>query len=124
MGYALGLGYYLVLPLVFLDIDIDHGNNIDIEIKNNTIGKITKIDATRNNNILGVESEGTSNKVHSFFSSTSIYVLLCFICIFVIVNLWLQYEQYKHHIILANIRCGRQRRQFSEVITTTKKKKE
>jgi len=67
-GYALGLGYYLVLPLVFLDIDIENNNNNidnDIEIKNNTIGGIAKI--ARNNNILGVESEGTSNKTHSFF---------------------------------------------------------
>ena len=79
-GYALGVGYYLVLPLVFW------GTTIDANKKNDN----------------GNCSSSASDIISA--STTTTRMLGIFIFGMIVVNLWLQYEQHKHHVILADIR--------------------
>ena len=65
-GYALGMGHYLVLPLVFWNIHNSMDSEVTVTVKRH--GATT---------VLGVLT---------------------------VSNLWFQYEQYKHHVILASLR--------------------
>jgi hypothetical protein len=132
-GYALGVGYYLVLPLVFLDIDIYNFNNIVVETttsnNNNNNNNSTVVigsggDDGSNNNFISINE--TLSSSYSSSSTPILYVIICFIVgLAMIINLWLQYEQYKHHVILANIRRRSQQQQLVDtVITKTKEKRD
>lgn len=83
-GYALGMGHYAVLPLVFWDIDATNSSvvgdsNNDIKDENHSLG------------------------FGSTFSSLGITTTAIILGISTL-NIWLQYEQHMHHVILADIR--------------------
>lgn len=87
-GYALGVGHYMVLPLVFLDID-----------------------PTNSSVVVGSTSDSDVRDENLSFCSGSIYLatkmttmMVTFIFGVICINLWLQYEQHMHHVILADIR--------------------
>ena len=84
MGYLLGLGHYTVLPLVFWDID---ASSIDI---------ISNINITDEVNSFGSRIVSSVTKMNL---SSRVFILAM-----TVILLWLQYEQYKHHVILADIR--------------------
>ncbi len=76
-GYSLGVGYYLVLPLVFWDIDVTNSSVV-------------------------LDGNGYSHdENHSFGFGSMMTISIAGISV---LNLWLQYEQHMHHIILADIR--------------------
>lgn len=76
-GYTLGVGYYLVLPLVFWDIDVTYSSAV-------------------------LDGNSYSHDENHSFGFNSIMTIL--IVGMSVLNLWLQYEQHMHHIILADIR--------------------
>ncbi len=83
-GYALGVGHYLVLPLVFWEIDATNGNrNIETRVEN--------------------QSTGFGNVIRSSERRTIHIFSICILTISAL-NIWLQYEQHMHHVILADIR--------------------
>lgn len=85
-GYALGVGHYVVLPLVFWDIDATDSsvvavNNINVKNENHYFGS------------------------RIIYSMTKMTTMVGFFILGMIgINLWLQYEQGRHHVILADIR--------------------
>lgn len=94
-GYALGVVHYMLLPLVFWEIDTTNNSNIVIESDNNR------------------KNEDHSSGSESISSKMTIRVWV-FIVAMIGINIWLQYEQHIHHVILADIRR----------VTVTKKKKQ
>jgi hypothetical protein len=85
-GYALGVGHYLVLPLVFWDIGATYGSTF--------VGS--------NGDFTEKIHSFSSERFHSVTKTTTITVIV--ILGMISINLWLQYEQYRHHVILADIR--------------------
>lgn len=81
-GYALGVGYYTVLPLVFWDID------------GNTTNSVSFGSRSDENHFFGLGSICSSTSITSM-------ILILGMSSF---NIWMQYEQHVHHIILADIR--------------------
>ncbi len=83
-GYALGVGHYLVLPLVFWDIDstiID--SNSDIRGENNSLD-------------VGIIMYLSVRGMSLIFPTIILAIST--------LNIWLQYEQHMHHVILADMR--------------------
>jgi hypothetical protein len=87
-GYALGVGHYMVLPLVFLDIDPTNSSVV--------------VGSTSDSDVQDENHSFCSGSIYSATKMTAMMVIFIFgvICI----NLWLQYEQRMHHVILADIR--------------------
>jgi hypothetical protein len=87
-GYTLGVGHYMVLSLVFLDIDPTNSSVV--------------VGSTSNSN---VQDENHSYCSGSIYSATKMTTMMAiFIFGIISINLWLQYEQHRHHVILADIR--------------------
>jgi 3-oxo-5-alpha-steroid 4-dehydrogenase 3 len=78
LGYALGMGHYLVLPLVFWNISADSREN-----RHRLLYRANRI--PMGNNV------------------SRLLPLL----ILILSNLWMQNEQYRHHLILARLRLDR-----------------
>ena len=117
-GYALGVVYYLVLPIVFLDLgNIDTGtsgnnnNDHDHDSSGLHISSIQIDDDKQNKTTL-------LSSAHSSFTSLS-YLVYCVSGIVVLINLWFQYEQSMHHVILANIRRKGPQRSVQEASTAS-----
>lgn len=100
-GYALGLGYYLVLPFVFWDVDANaariptssnsnSAQNSCLAFEEILVSKTTAATTTSNNSIY-------NDKTYSEIVGVLGMTMIC-------VNLWLQYEQHAHHDILAGLR--------------------
>lgn len=87
-GYGLGLGYYLILPLVFWEF------GRDVSVSNAVEGSIGKIHDDSPSLFLSNISLRTKNEM---FRKTFLVVVISF-------NLWMQYEQHAHHDILAGMR--------------------
>ena len=86
MAYLLGLGHYIVLPLVFWDIDATNGSDdifSDVNVRDKIFFFGSRI----------VDSATEMDPGAKVFILAMIGILS-----------WLQYEQHKHHIILADIR--------------------
>eukprot|EP00536_Pseudo-nitzschia_multiseries_P016466 jgi/Psemu1/46306/gm1.46306_g len=92
-GYALGVGYYLVLPLVFWDIR----PAATVPRPSTCTVSATK---ESNNDFRNSFHSTTNTRNHSKISVDGFVVLAMMIG----VNLWLQYEQHAHHDILADMR--------------------